>query len=222
MGVPGASTQFFMSGLSWLGVLVTSSLPAPLTISQAHPLPNWVAPAWANAVANASTPPRSRPINSAKSPAGVAGPPGRSTSQYKVWLKCPPPLLRRAAFQAHLGQQGFQASVRRGRRPVQRRVQFPHVTRVVLAVVNVHGFCVDPRGECVLGKPQVGSLNVSGPKVVPPVPVEGSVASPGRTPTRGSTQSCARGAGEFQKRSLVHDTKMVWDCVGEEALHRFM
>ena len=34
-------------GFSALGVLVTSSLPSLFTLSHAHPLPNWVAPAQA-------------------------------------------------------------------------------------------------------------------------------------------------------------------------------
>ena len=86
IGVPVRSTHCVINGLSWLGVLVTSSLPSPLTMSQAQPLPNCVAPALAKAAANASAPPRSRVINSARSPSGAAGPPGRITSQYKVWL----------------------------------------------------------------------------------------------------------------------------------------
>ena len=104
-GVPGLFTHFFMSGLSWLGVLVTSSLPAPLTINQAHPLPNWVAPALAKAVANASIPPRSRSINSANFlPAQLA----LLTKHFpiQVWLKWPPPLLRGQRFQVSPGPTG--------------------------------------------------------------------------------------------------------------------
>ena len=94
---------------------------------------------------------------------------------------------------------------------------------MVLAVVNVHGFSVDPRGECILGKPQVGKLERLWTKRGPARARRGVRGFAGGAPQPGAQhKSCARGAGEFQKRSLVHDTKMVWDCVGEEALHRFM
>ena len=82
---------------------------------------------------------------------------------------------------------------------------------MVLAVVNVHGFSVDPRGECILGKPWSGSLNVSG--LCPARPFE--VQARRGAPQPGLNTSPAPAAPVSLKRSLVHDTKMVWDCVGK-------
>ena len=45
-----------ISGLSWFGVLITSSLP-PLSITHAQPLPKRVVPAWLTAVLNFSKSP---------------------------------------------------------------------------------------------------------------------------------------------------------------------
>src|SRR3546814_4281072 len=50
----------FMSGLSWLALLSTESLPDLSTLSHAQPLPKRVSAAWVKASLNLSKPPRSR------------------------------------------------------------------------------------------------------------------------------------------------------------------
>ena len=86
-----------ISGLSWFGVLITSSLP-PLSITHAQPLPKRVAPAWLTAVLNFSKSPNELLMASATAPVGAPPAPGAISVQNSEWFQWPPPLLRTAAL----------------------------------------------------------------------------------------------------------------------------
>jgi hypothetical protein len=75
-----------MIGVSWLGVLVTASLPPFSATTHAQPLPNRPAPAAFTASFILSSEPNAPSIAFARSPAGAAGPPGFMISQNSVWL----------------------------------------------------------------------------------------------------------------------------------------
>jgi hypothetical protein len=92
-GVPPSS----ISGLSWLGELVTASLPSLPFTSHAHPLPNRLAAASPNPFLNSSTLLNAASMAFSRSPAGSPPFPfGAITAQKKVWFQCPPPLFRTA------------------------------------------------------------------------------------------------------------------------------
>src|SRR5258708_6180391 len=80
-----------MSGLSWLAVEPTASLP-PLTVSQAQPEPKRVAPALAKSSLNLAKPPSSASIAAASLPLGAPPLPGPMMVQKKEWLLWPPAL----------------------------------------------------------------------------------------------------------------------------------
>src|SRR5688500_2425506 len=86
-----------ISGLSWLGVLVTSSLPL-LSTTHAQPLPKRVVPAWLTAVLNFSKSPNAPLIASATAPVGAPPALGAISFQNIEWFQWPPPLLRTAAL----------------------------------------------------------------------------------------------------------------------------
>ena len=84
----------FMSGLSWLALLSTASLPALSTLSHAQPEPKRVSAALVKASLKASKPPRSLSMRLATSPTGLPPPLGDMTVQNSEWLAWPPALLR--------------------------------------------------------------------------------------------------------------------------------
>src|SRR3546814_18182079 len=86
----------FMSGLSWLALLSTESLPDLSTPSHAQPLPKRVSAAWVKASLHLSKPPRSLSMRLATSPVGCPPPSGDITVQNSAWLAWPPTLLRTA------------------------------------------------------------------------------------------------------------------------------
>src|SRR3546814_20315857 len=71
----------FMSGLSWLALLSTESLPDLSTLSHAQPLPKRVSADWVKASLNLSQPPRSLSMRLATSPVGGPPPLGDITVQ---------------------------------------------------------------------------------------------------------------------------------------------
>src|SRR5690349_20300621 len=85
-----------ISGLSWLGVLVTSRLPSLLATTHDQPEPKRPAPALLTASLRPSTPPNLLLIASASAPLGAPPPLGPMICQNMLWLACPPPLLRTA------------------------------------------------------------------------------------------------------------------------------
>src|SRR5699024_6716057 len=88
---------FFPSiiGLSWFGVLIISISPLSST-SHAHPDPKRPVAAVVNSSLNLSKLPNLAFILSASSPLGSPLPLGLNVFQKKLWLACPPPLLRTA------------------------------------------------------------------------------------------------------------------------------
>ena len=80
----------------WFDVDVMNNLPSAPTQSHAQPLPKRDIAACLKASWNFSIDPKLRLIASARRPSGWP-PPGVITLQNKVWLKCPPALLRTAS-----------------------------------------------------------------------------------------------------------------------------
>ncbi len=83
--------------MSWFGVELTISLP-PSTQSHAQPLPNLVAPAFANSSWKSEKLPKAEFMARAKSPEGSPPPPGPMIVQNMLWFKCPPPLFLTAVL----------------------------------------------------------------------------------------------------------------------------
>src|SRR5713226_9794394 len=87
-----------MSGLSWLGVEMTSNL-LPLFTSQPQPEPNRPIAAAVTSSLNLSNDPNVESIALAELPIGLPlGFLGSINSQNSEWLWCPPPLSRTAVL----------------------------------------------------------------------------------------------------------------------------
>jgi hypothetical protein len=139
-----------ISGLSWFGVLVISSLP-PLSTSQAQPLPKRPMPAALNCSLNASKLPNAALMASAPRPSARRRRWGAISFQNSEWFQWPPPLLRTAVRMSSGTPPGRERSSRlfvvQLGVLLERGVQVGHVRLVMLAVMNLHRLRVDVRFE---------------------------------------------------------------------------
>ena len=185
-----------MSGLSWLGVLVTSSLPSPLTMSHAHPLPNWVAPALAKDFHERLHSPEVASEQLRQVPFGRVGSTWTQDFPIQRVIEMPSTVVaQRTVFGLNLRQQGLEAAVSHHWPSVQRCIQFAHVPGVVLAMVDFHGGHINRWSQCVNRKPQgrqterFTTVNLRGRR---------AVRASWRAPQpRGEYDACARGASDF-------------------------
>jgi hypothetical protein len=149
MGVPPQPTPG-ISGLSWLGVEHTSNLPPACTHSQAQPLPKRVAPAvelLLEGIEGPEVPHDGGCQLAAGHPPSVRCHHGPEQGVVVVSATI---VANGHVGHVKLPHQNFERLVGIGR-SFQRLVQVGHVGLVVLAVVDLHGSCVDVRFKRIVG-----------------------------------------------------------------------